>query len=416
MGFRGDERGQSEVIGALLIFAVIVAFIGLNQAVLVPQANEDVEFKHNNEVQRDMVDLRSGIMEAAGSNQERSRSVALGMDYPPRFIAINPPAPTGAFRTVPTDGEIKSDGQDDGFDPVQRACGISGSTHKESKFIEYRPDYNEFRNGLPMVVENTVAYRETSGKPVFNKEQSLIGENGQINIVRLVGNVDTTSSETISVDLKPSTTGGQTVNVGAGEDFTITLPTRLSNETWDNQLEQDVTPGTGKSVKIHFEDDRQYTVKCTTVGINEEPGVTPVDATADAEDIPVNSRNGEVYLKSTGSFDSDNVSVTLRNTGGEDWEISRARMPFATGDSSEADVIYEGSTIATLEVAGEFASFGGVTIPAGGEATLWFDFDGEFYPGSSQPGNGWFMITTEQTQSGNIEYRSYFVPDELDSS
>ncbi|MEF8914400.1 DUF7289 family protein, partial [Natronomonas sp.] len=154
MGFRGATRGQSEVIGAILIFAIIVALIGVNQAFVVPDANADVEFQHNNEVQRDMVDLRSGTTEAAASNEPRSRSIALGTDYPTRFVAVNPPAPTGRFQTV-DGGNISANHSE--FD-LGNVCG-TGSDTPDTKFLVYEPNYNEYQNANPITIENTVTYR-----------------------------------------------------------------------------------------------------------------------------------------------------------------------------------------------------------------------------------------------------------------
>lgn len=336
MGFRGANRGQSEVIGALLIFAVIVAFIGLNQAFLVPQANEDVEFKHNNDVQRDIVDLRAATTEAAASNQPRSRTVALGTDYPSRFVAINPPPASGTVRTVSGDGPFDADHDD--LD-LKAVCGTDGAP--DTKFLTYRPDYNEYQNALPMTVENTVTYRTTDEDPLLSTGQMFVhGE--QINIIRYAGNVSETSDQTASLDLVPSETGRTTVDT-SNETLKITIPTRLPANEWDRlTASSPVTPHEvdGRNrVKFRFEDDTTYEVQCTTVGINEEPDVNPQDR-REAEETAnlINPGEGGVVLLRTDNISGKKgkASIWLEDRTGEGVNITEARVNhYSTSSNSD---------------------------------------------------------------------------------
>jgi flagellin-like protein len=360
MGFRGANRGQSEVIGAILIFAIIVTLIGINQAFIVPDANADVEFQHNNDVQRDMVNLRSGTTEAAASNEPRSRSIALGTDYPTRFVAVNPPDPTGSFRTV-SGGDISASHSE--LD-LSNVCG-TGSDDPSTKFLRYEPNYNEYHNANPITIENTVTYRETGGSPLFNTGQ-FFAQDSQINIIRYVGDFEETSTRTASVDLIPSETGVADVNTSA-ENLTVTLPSDLESDDWSQIVDTsgvNISNNGSDAVDFTFHNDRIYTVRCTTVGINEDPNVSPADLTDDGGDTAqgINpNADGEIVLVSTENVSNNgakDVSIDLEdktNTGGT-VNITGARLNFYSSTSTGHSPSDAG-----------FLTLGGQTYTPGGE-------------------------------------------------
>lgn len=422
MGFRGDERGQSEVIGALLIFAVIVAFIGLNQAFLVPQANEEVEFKHHNDVQRDVVDLRAATTEAAASNQPRSRAIALGTDYPSRFVAINPPPATGTIRTVDGQGEITTSHSDLDLSAV---CGTNGQP--DTKFIEYRPNYNEYGNALPMTIENSVVYREASSRPLYSTGQ-VFAKGNQINIIRYVGDVQESSASSASLDLIPSETGSDVVDTRRNESLNITLPTRLSNSSWEDLVDtSEVTPVnvSGDRVKFEFANNTVYTVRCTTVGINEEPNVSPsVFSTAAGGPGSINPAGfGSVKYNDTSS-NENNVTVVLKNLDTKTRTIEEARVPFysetkisssssknsvnfVSGNAEYVDFTNDGSL--DEEIGGRYVNISNISIDGGetGSITigLYCSKSNKF-----EPADGDFFVLSLQFKSGDIS--NYFVKPE----
>lgn len=379
MGFRGDERGQSEVIGALLIFAVIVAFIGLNQAFLVPQANEEIEFKHHNDVQRDVVDLRAATTEAAASSQPRSRTVALGTEYPTRFVAINPPPATGTIRTVDGDGEINATGVD-----LSAVCGTSGQP--DTKFIEYRPNYNEYGNALPMTIENTVAYRDAGSQKLYSTGQ-VFAKGNQINIIRYVGDVQESSAGSASLDLIPSVTGADTIDT-SNETLNITMPTQLSASEWGQLVDSSqVTPlnVSGDRVKFNFENDTVYTTRCTTVGINQEPNVDPQDS-RDRDDTP-NSINpnadGEVVLVSAEDLNGGSQSeanITLEDRTGLDVNITEARVNhYSSGSQANSASLPNSITLggSDLEVGGNLETLdNAINLTSGTTTDVKLEFNG----------------------------------------
>jgi flagellin-like protein len=428
MGFRGATRGQSEVIGAILIFAIIVALIGINQAFVVPDANADVEFQHNNEVQRDMVDLRSGTTEAAASNEPRSRSIALGTDYPTRFVAVNPPAPTGRFQTV-SGGEISASHSDIDIADV---CGTGGNA-PDTKFLRYEPNYNEYQNANPITIENTVTYRETGGDPLFNTGQ-FFAQDSQINIIRYTGDFEETSARTASVDLIPSETGVAEVDTES-EELTITLPSGLESDDWGRLIDNgnvDIDDD-GSRVEFTFSGNTEYTVRCTTVGINEQPDVDPAQPADEGTQSEANQFNptGDVVLNGSNITADTTVEMDMENNHGEDLEITAARAVFYSIGGGERNTNSERDVPDSAELGNTTLEIGGsleanidenITIAANGDEQLEVNFSGfdDSQSGSNEEvrDGDFFVLFLEFTETDGDETitATYFAAPEDDST
>lgn len=173
-----DDRGVSEVLGAILLFGIIVMAIGGYQAFVVPSINAEAEFDHSNDVKNEMVELRSATMEDAASNEPRSATVTLGLQYPTRLLGVNPPASSGTLRTVEGGGiTLESDDSD-----LKTICGTTGEP--DTKFLEYQPDYNEHSDDLPLELEHSMVYKDADDGALFHTGQVLVRGN-QINVIRL---------------------------------------------------------------------------------------------------------------------------------------------------------------------------------------------------------------------------------------
>ena len=95
-----DESAVSEVIGALMIFGIIVGLIGIMQSSQVPTWNAAVEQDHFDRVCSDFVKLRADIEDAEKLKIPKSSDLQMGVRYPERFIFRNPRV--GASGTITT--------------------------------------------------------------------------------------------------------------------------------------------------------------------------------------------------------------------------------------------------------------------------------------------------------------------------
>ncbi|TKX55387.1 hypothetical protein EXE44_16265 [Halorubrum sp. SS7] len=99
MRFNRDRRGQSVVVGTVVLFGFLILALSLYQVQIVPQENAEVEFQHFEEVRNDLVELRNGILSAGSSERPQFVDVKLGTRYQTRVFTVNPPDPVGTLRT-----------------------------------------------------------------------------------------------------------------------------------------------------------------------------------------------------------------------------------------------------------------------------------------------------------------------------
>lgn len=441
----GGTRGQSEVIGAILVFAIVIGLLSINQVFLVPQNNGEIEFDHSREVQSDMVEFRTGLIEAAASNEPRSASVALGQRYPTRYLAINPAPVSGTLKSV--DGGIITA---DDFS-AEAVCG-TGGTPVETKFVKYQPDYNYLDSAIPSTIEGSVAYRKGSGEALFDSRQVLIRDN-QITLIPVVGDVQTTAIDTTTVDLLPSETGRTTVSSGS-DPVEITLPTELSQSDWDRLLAPEMTPsghvqsvsvspGPG-TVTIELEPPDSagdYSVRCTTVGLNEQPDVSPSVGPPPGPGGPgpglinpigpgtVIFQNAQLSTNTSvcgGSSNACQVDVTFENARSTDVEIVEARFVYygvdaqggAGGGASipQPDIAeYAASPPrTTFEILGPEEPVNGDTLNGGSTETISvFFFENPAASFDVDEGD-WFVLrlTFEDQSTGEVFAGTYFIPPE----
>ncbi|SEO65938.1 hypothetical protein SAMN04487948_10428 [Halogranum amylolyticum] len=99
MDFRGDDRGVTVQVGAILLFGLLILSMSAYQTTVVPAENEQVEFRHNQQVQEDLQSFRSAVSRTVGTGVTQSVAIRTGTQYPERALFVNPPSPSGTVRT-----------------------------------------------------------------------------------------------------------------------------------------------------------------------------------------------------------------------------------------------------------------------------------------------------------------------------
>jgi hypothetical protein len=94
-----DEKGVSEVIGAILIFTILVAFLGMLQVYGVPAWNKETEFGHFNRLYDDFLDMKRIIQDTAVYDLPRTAVLHTSLDYQVRMFLVNPPKPSAVLTT-----------------------------------------------------------------------------------------------------------------------------------------------------------------------------------------------------------------------------------------------------------------------------------------------------------------------------
>lgn len=274
MNLGGDTRAVSSLIGALLLFGFLIVFISVWQVQVIPEENAEVEYQHYQDVQDDMLNLRTAYINAAESGRMRSVTVQLGTSFPVRVLFVNAPPSTGALRTeTVANGTIEADGVS-----VSSVCGTGSST--QTRAIKYTPRYNHFNENEapPLVYDNTVLYAPTGdNESVVLGEQRLI-QGTSINLHPIDEELARTGGETTTVEFSGAETGTTEVE----GTVNITLPTRLSDDKWEQLLsDQEYVDRTEQvdteRVKIVLS-DRTWEVSCAAVGSKSTPETDPVTA------------------------------------------------------------------------------------------------------------------------------------------
>jgi hypothetical protein len=341
MEFFDDTRGISPVIGVIFLFAFLVIAISINQAQVVPAENADVEFAHNQEVQNDLIDARSAIVEASYPQRDGTVAVELGTGYPARAIGVNPGPASGRLRTTANAELVVENASATRVD----VC-VGDSSVDETRRLRYEPNYNEYTPPTT-VYENTFLYNQQG--PDGSVGESRLTEaalaftspdnNGTINLIALKNPYSEEGVNAVSVEfISGETQRSDGASNDGVQDPTITLPTGVENQQiWQtivtrvNAKDQvgatidSFTPGT--SVTISF--TGQYDILCTPVGVGGEPpsgagaaslqgpatggtgGGGPIPGiTATASDLPAGS-NG---VTQTITFSPENATIPSGET------------------------------------------------------------------------------------------------------
>lgn len=146
-----DDKGVSEIIGVILIFGILVLFLGILQSVFVPEWDQEIETAHFNTIYDDNLDLRQVMQDTAIFNLSRTTVVHANLDYPNRIFLYNPPKPSATISTInDTQIRIVSNGS--------QLPGINSCT------IHIKENYNYF-SAPELIIEHGM----------------IIGKNGQTN-------------------------------------------------------------------------------------------------------------------------------------------------------------------------------------------------------------------------------------------
>ncbi|RLM57008.1 hypothetical protein DVK02_04195 [Halobellus sp. Atlit-31R] len=196
------------------------------QAQFVPQENREIEYRHFQEAQSDMVEVRSSITTAGQADVSQYPTVELGTNYPARTVAVNPAAPAGTLRT--SDAYAIQVTNETGAAP----------TNVSTRFLEYRNGYNRMDIG-PIWYEHSVLYldeRADGGNIAVYEDQNIVQENTSTRLTALQNEIHQTSTGRVTVELYPTENASINSSSWSG-NVTLTIPTRLNDtEYWSDEL------------------------------------------------------------------------------------------------------------------------------------------------------------------------------------
>jgi len=265
---RADERGVSEVLGAILVFGLLISLVALIQMNAIPNANKEVEYQHSIEVQSDMAKLQEAVSLTAIEGASKSSTVRLGVSYPPRFLFFNPSDVQGQLRTTDESNLTLSNVEGSGS---AETLYTGGSYDYSTRMLEYRAGYKRLEGAPTIYREVGISHERYPGGNITSNETFVDGK--QITLVTLNGSLQANGVAAQSIETVPISAPARTVAVTneTSDPLEITVPTRLSNETWADVLEPQYTRNGG-----HIE-EQTYTERPdqdNLLTVRLEPGVT----------------------------------------------------------------------------------------------------------------------------------------------
>lgn len=324
-----DNRGVSEVVGAILVFGVLIALLAIMQTQAIPAANQEVEFDHNQVVQGDMVKFHERASRVVASGSDESISVQVGTTYPTRLLFFNPRAPAGSIETS-EDEQVTIENIQAENDQIAQYFG-GDITDLSTRTIRYEPNYNEYENAPATVYEHGVLYNEFEDDYVF-KNQGTVVDGRNINLHFAAGEYANTAPGSVSLDITAVSAPARPVSVrslDSDEPINITLPTQLPQEAWEDILDEEdhVVPGSvavdedAGTVFFQLEEGVAYSLRMSQVGLErgiEEPGPEYiVPAEGDSIDI-VQGGSGTAQFEVRDRYNNpvSGVDVAIETEGG----------------------------------------------------------------------------------------------------
>jgi len=300
MEWRGDNRGQSIQVGAILLFATLIIALSIYQASVVPEKNQRIEFDAYEDATDDFVQVRNTMLAAAGGDGSRGVTVKTGAQYPPRVFLVNDLEPAGRIAT--TDPATVTLGNVDASPTPLENVGTfvseaGNSLSYETRRVRFEPDYNQFP-GAPLVTANGYVFRAYD-RPVPAAPQTLLDGN-TISLTTVRGNFSASGYQ-VSVTAVPVSVRENTVTVTNDDPGPITLavPSELNASEWRSSVfsEQAARPnvsvvdGPGDdTVTVELSGDR-YQLELAAVELRERNDDNEVDEPPARYLVPDGSRD-----------------------------------------------------------------------------------------------------------------------------
>ncbi|MUV87750.1 hypothetical protein GJ631_14620 [Natronomonas sp. CBA1123] len=407
----GNNRAVSEVLGAILLFGIVVLALGSYQAFVVPQQNAEIESNHDAQVSNEFAEIQPAISNAAASGRTRTTSVTLGTRYPVRAAALNPPTVSGQLSTGASgDLRVEHDSRID-------ACALTDDRPNTTS-IRYNANYNELDNTGAMVYENGVTYRETDGGILQRTDQQLV-DGSTIRLYPLVAEqFSTGSSSSEQLRFVPGETGVRIVDVDSGEELDITFPSRLDEDGWNRILSDadgfDTADDSGDTVTVTLspDEDTTYTIRCTPVGLGSAPeqGAVPNDEEEGDEANQINPNDeDEIVLVDTSDLSEGGSKTTTltfedRTDAGVEAVGGRVNYYYISdpGKSGNKPTTMEFDDSSNkLDIEGQFDTFDShVELSESGPTDVTITFD------KKAKGDHFYVLTLEFS---NGDVNTYFI-------
>jgi hypothetical protein len=363
------DRGLSEVLGAILMFALVFAVLVIVQVFAVPTTNAQLEVSHNDQLEADYGGLATAADRVATLGGSESLSIDAGVRYPSRLFLVNPPPASYTFASGDAE-RISLANVRATDDEAAEYFTFDGTPFTvETRSYTHSTDYNQYTTAPDLRIEGGVIYERSETGYVSVVSDGPVVDGRRISLVSYAGEFGSGGSETLDLTVTSLSGPSQRVTVGdTGTPMTLTLYTELPESVWETDLlEGEYDPSS--SIDGAYVSD----VSCLSGAAPNEP--------CDG-DIQLTFESGAVY------------------------ELTLSRLSLDAGDALGAKYLVYGGpatpsvsstgTDLTVQVRDELNN------PVSGQPVTFVSGDGEF-DGEASP----YEVTTDQDGYASAT----FVPD-----
>lgn len=315
------------VIGFLLVVAILFLAAGQYQANVVPQNERDSEISHHRTALDDFVGLQTQIIRSAQTGRVQTQQFKTGFRY--GAIGITNPPVSGTFqvinRTVGSDAKITISNAENNGEASNFWRGNIDRSYNTS-IVKYEADYSRFESYPHLYMEHGYVYgdynkgiEEADGTPSVRHlgitDQPII-KNRTITIYTVMAanaqNILSVSRVGQSnIVANPTSAPMNTVSLTnfQDENINITMPTRLSNETWKGDVLRpqmasnggtidDVLQVNDSHVKLVMEKDITYNLRLARITLDTQESrsriVTPKEQYVASTNPVINIRESSI--------------------------------------------------------------------------------------------------------------------------
>ena len=191
-----NEKAISNVIGAILVLTVMVAFLGFLQVYSVPVLNKELENNHFNTVVDDLLDMKSILYAGAVYDIPSSAVFHTSLDYPGRTFLMNPSKPSATFTTR--------------YDK-QVTITYDGTTERVNSCTFGIEEKYNFFNAPGLVMEHGMIIGDT-GSAGYIIDRPLLKDNNMNLLLLRCDNTSTGTGSSVSFNIYPAGSNNITVN------------------------------------------------------------------------------------------------------------------------------------------------------------------------------------------------------------
>lgn len=257
------------VVGFLLIVAILFLAAGQYQANVVPQSEREAEISHFREVSDDFVGLRTQIIRSSQTGRLQSQELNTGLRYGTIGVTNAPIGGQFEVNERVTNGEFGKVVIENALNNGEASNFWRGNVDRtyNTSIMNYDIDYNRYTSNSDLYMEHGYVYGDfnRSASDNLNPTQDAgdqvrhigltdqpIIQNRTITIYTIMSasdqnitNIQRIGPTTVVANPTSAPMNSISITNNGTDNINITMPSRLNNSTWKQNILEDQMEGAG---------------------------------------------------------------------------------------------------------------------------------------------------------------------------